>query len=177
MVNKLPIIITGTTSYFDFCIFVCICQYLLTTYCSFTWTYSRITICTRQPHIHSTLQYTNISTHTVHFNIQHNSFNLTSDYPALKVRNSKAGNYKPTSETCSKELPAVSVHQALWYLLTLCFLVHQLLQLLGGEQDPWTSRWRRCSNWILLWSVVQSKYRNRNKILSTRTWVSIGTVW
>jgi len=138
VVNKLPIIITVTTSYFDFCIFVCICQYLLATYCSFTWKYSRITICTKQSHIHGTLQHTNISTHTVHFTIQQNSFNLTSDFPAFKVRISKTGNYRPISKTCSKELPAVSVHQTLWYLLTTCSLVHQLLQLFfgGGGEDP-----------------------------------------
>jgi len=45
------------------------------------------------------------------------------------------------SETCSKRPPGVSVHKAVWHLLTPCFLFHQLLQL---------RRFQRTQNWTLM---------------------------
>ena len=42
---------------------------------------------------------------------------------------------------------------------------------------PWTSRWRRCSNGMLLWSVAHAKYNSRNKKVSVRTWVSTVSFW
>jgi len=53
--------------------------------------------------------------------------------------------------------PGVPLNQPLWYLLTPCLLLYQILQLwrLGkhwsGSWWLWTSRWRRYPNGILLW--------------------------
>jgi hypothetical protein len=46
-----------------------------------------------------------------------------------------------------------------------------------GAWWPWTSGWKRYSNGILLWLVVQPMYRSSNKKLPVRNYVSIGTVW
>jgi hypothetical protein len=96
----------------------------------------------------------------------------------------------------------VPVHLLLWYLLTIRLLLYQLLHLWRllihsplifqhplqelyrlkkdtnrGPGWHWTNSWRRYPNGILLWLVLQPKYRISNKKLCARTLVSMSTVW
>ena len=108
--------------------------------------------------------------------LQQNSFNPISDnpesliiwhlrrvVPRLEVLlfTSKHRHHwtRQISGTCSKTPPRVSL--LVWYFLTRCFLLHQLLHLwkLQKTQEriwwPWTSGWRSFSNGILLCLVLQ----------------------
>lgn len=92
-----------------------------------------------------------------------------------------------------KKVSRTSLHGLLWYLLTTCLPLHQLLQLWRlftqvpgpspfleeseetpqntevGHRCTWTNSWRRHPNGILLWPVVQPKYRFSNIILAVTT--------
>jgi len=61
----------------------------------------------------------------------------------------------------SKRSPIQSVHQPLWYLLTPCLLVRQLVNYEDsikhrrGPSLPWTIRWSKYSDAILFRLFVQ----------------------
>jgi hypothetical protein len=96
------------------------------------------------------------------------------------------------SGMCSKRPPRVSVHQLLWHLLTSNVLLHEVLQLWRPSKHrrepwwPWTGRLRRYPNGILVWVVVQPRYRNCNRKLPVRPpgnaeyfiiWHSSSSIW
>jgi hypothetical protein len=52
--------------------------------------------------------------------------------------------------------------------LTSFFIYEHFTKHRRGPWWPCASRWRRYANWILLWLVVQPKYRSSNKKLPVR---------
>jgi hypothetical protein len=116
--------------------------------------------------------------------LQQNSCNLTSDNPESliiwhlrRVSQDRKFCFLPDkcyiSDICRSQGHVqnglrVSVHQPLWYLLTPCLLLHQLLQLWRIQKTHRTlmtlnHQMKEISKRNTLLIVVQPKYRSRNK--------------
>ena len=118
---------------------------------------------------------------------QHDSFNPTSNNPDILIiwleessskSNSFAFHWRKKNSSIietgrsqghvQKGLKECLYIQLQWYILTICLLLHHLIELWRLQktqktnQWPWTSLWRRYLNGALLWLVVQTKCRSSN---------------
>ena len=62
-------------------------------------------------------------------NVQMSKNSLKPNSQSQNDATSAAEENKPKSGTLPRKLPRLPIHQPLWYLLTPCLLLHQLLQL------------------------------------------------